>query len=187
MVWDPSSTDVLRSMADALRDHDFLPSLVSRWSQESSQNIASPELRVDNVTYMKSLGGSAQLAGEHMADQSQPRCFKMNSWNSCFPLWSRCLRTRTASSNVPVLRCSLVSYEARYRLFDRRYPLNCPIGSKHWPKQWRDQLWGWFMSNVQALHNNIRPDTLSFWDAAFNVSCCMFSASVLTDVWCRNY
>lgn len=56
LVWDPSSTDVLRAMVDALRESDFLPNLVSRWSQESSQNIASPELRVDNVTYMKSLG-----------------------------------------------------------------------------------------------------------------------------------
>lgn len=58
LVWDPSCTDVLQGMADALRESDFLPNLVSRWSQESSQNIASPELRVDNVTYMKSLGMS---------------------------------------------------------------------------------------------------------------------------------
>ena len=59
LVWDSSSNDVMRSMADALHETGFLPSLVSRWSQESSQNIASPELRVDNVTYMKSLGASA--------------------------------------------------------------------------------------------------------------------------------
>ena len=51
-----------------------------------------------------------------------------------------------------------------------RIVLKRHAGSKHWSKQWRDQLWGWFMSNVQSIHNSIRPDTLSFWDAAFNVS-----------------
>ena len=69
LIWDPSSTNALRSMADALREGDFLPNLVSRWSQESSQNIASPELRVDNVTYMKSLGTSVQFIRRYMAHQ----------------------------------------------------------------------------------------------------------------------
>ncbi|KAH9937428.1 ARM repeat-containing protein [Fomitopsis serialis] len=134
--WDTSSIAALQSMKDALRESDFVTNLVSRWSQESSKNIGSPELRVDNVTYMKSL---AKMFQHELLELILPAIEPMLKDADRFK------QRAGAEMLIGLLR-----------------------GSKHWPKQWRDQLWGWFMSQIQAIHNSIRPDTLSFWDAAFN-------------------
>ncbi|KAI0728586.1 ARM repeat-containing protein [Fomitopsis betulina] len=136
LVWDPSSTDVLRAMVDALRESDFLPNLVSRWSQESSQNIASPELRVDNVTYMKSL--------------------------------AKMLQQEFRELMLPTVELLLKDADRFKQRAGTEMLIGLLRGSKHWPQQCRDQIWSWFMSNVQSIQNSIRPDTLSFWDAAFN-------------------
>ncbi|TFY56124.1 hypothetical protein EVJ58_g7830 [Rhodofomes roseus] len=135
-LWDTSSIPALQSMKAALSESEFVPSLISRWSQESSKNIASPDLRMDNVTYMKSL---AKIFQHELLELILPAIEPLLKDSDRFK------QRAGAEMVIGLLR-----------------------GSKHWPKQWRDQLWGWFMAQIQAIHNSIRPDTLSFWDAAFN-------------------
>ncbi|KAI0343973.1 ARM repeat-containing protein [Trametopsis cervina] len=41
-------------------------------------------------------------------------------------------------------------------------------GSKHWPQKDYEALWAWFMSRLENLYSQIKPDTLSFWEGVFN-------------------
>ena len=42
-------------------------------------------------------------------------------------------------------------------------------GSKHWPQEYYIKLWDWFMSRLKSIYNQIKPDTLNFWEGVFNV------------------
>ncbi|SRR6266478_1191917 len=44
------------------------------------------------------------------------------------------------------------------------------IGAKNWPKQRFDQLWSWIISHLDRVYTSIKPDTIGFWEATFNVS-----------------
>jgi len=43
-------------------------------------------------------------------------------------------------------------------------------GCKHWPKQHSDSLWSWTISRLDRVFNQIKPDTLGFWESVFSVN-----------------
>ncbi len=43
------------------------------------------------------------------------------------------------------------------------------IGSKHWPRQHAEILWTWALPLLQSVYAHLKPDTLGFWEDAFNV------------------
>ena len=62
-------------------------------------------------------------------------------------------------------------------LVDRNLP-----GSKHWPRNAHDRLWQWTISRLGTIYNQIKPDTLSFWEGLFNVSA-FFTWFTVTDTF----
>ena len=47
---------VLRAMSEVMDQDNFFTVLALLWGQESMKNSATPELRAENVTFMKSIG-----------------------------------------------------------------------------------------------------------------------------------
>ncbi|OBZ79732.1 Proteasome activator complex subunit 4A [Grifola frondosa] len=41
-------------------------------------------------------------------------------------------------------------------------------GSKHWPKQWSDQLWQWIAVHLDHIYALMKPDTVIFWESLFS-------------------
>ena len=52
---------VLRAMSEVMDQDNFFTVLALLWGQESMKNSATPELRAENVTFMKSIGASIEL------------------------------------------------------------------------------------------------------------------------------
>ena len=42
-------------------------------------------------------------------------------------------------------------------------------GSKHWPQQHADELQLWTIAHLPAIYNQLKPDTINFWEEVFNV------------------
>ncbi|KAL6304169.1 ARM repeat-containing protein [Sparassis latifolia] len=53
--WESTSTPALDAMKSAMQEDDFFTTLASLWGQESAKIGGSPEMRTDNVTFVKSL------------------------------------------------------------------------------------------------------------------------------------
>ncbi|KAH9947705.1 ARM repeat-containing protein [Amylocystis lapponica] len=54
-TWESSSQPALRAMSSILQEEKFFSDLVGLWGQESSRNQVTPELRPDNVNFIKTL------------------------------------------------------------------------------------------------------------------------------------
>jgi proteasome activator subunit 4 len=62
LQWEDESRPALEAMSQVMAEAEFFATLTQLWSQESSRNGGSTEIRGDNVTFMKSLS-------------EQPTCF----------------------------------------------------------------------------------------------------------------
>lgn len=43
------------------------------------------------------------------------------------------------------------------------------IGSKHWPKQTREELWSWLTPRFNVIFTQAKPDTVSYWTSFLEV------------------
>ncbi len=55
-TWEEASVPVLSAMSEVMDQDNFFTVLALLWGQESMKNSATPELRAENVTFMKSIG-----------------------------------------------------------------------------------------------------------------------------------
>ncbi|EJF66455.1 ARM repeat-containing protein [Dichomitus squalens LYAD-421 SS1] len=53
--WEEASIPTLRAMSEVMDQNNFFTVLALLWGQESMKNSATPELRAENVTFMKSI------------------------------------------------------------------------------------------------------------------------------------
>ncbi|PCH33382.1 hypothetical protein WOLCODRAFT_21973 [Wolfiporia cocos MD-104 SS10] len=61
--WETSSQPALTAMAELLKQSDFIPKLILLWSQESGKKDSTPDLRADNIVFMKSLAKTFEHEG----------------------------------------------------------------------------------------------------------------------------
>ena len=54
--WEEASRPILRAMSEVMDQDNFFTVLALLWGQESMKNSANPELRGENVTFMKTIG-----------------------------------------------------------------------------------------------------------------------------------
>lgn len=59
--WEPESKEALDAIGEVITKADYFEKLMSLWGQESSRNMTSPDLRADNVTFIKSIGNNLGL------------------------------------------------------------------------------------------------------------------------------
>lgn len=59
--WEEASVPVLSAMSKVMDESNFFTVLALLWGQESMKNSTTPELRAENVTFMKSIGASIEL------------------------------------------------------------------------------------------------------------------------------
>ena len=43
-------------------------------------------------------------------------------------------------------------------------------GSKHWKAEPQERLWKWFMTHLQAIFVQLKPDTIPLWESLVLVS-----------------
>ena len=60
-AWEAASQPILQAMSEVMSRDNFFTVLALLWGQESMKNSTTPELRAENVTFMKSLGMSIVL------------------------------------------------------------------------------------------------------------------------------
>lgn len=54
--WEEVSRPILRAMSEVMNQDNFFTVLALLWGQESMKNTTTPELRAENVTFIKSIG-----------------------------------------------------------------------------------------------------------------------------------
>ena len=54
--WEEPSRPILQAMSQVMDQDNFFTVLALLWGQESMKNTTNPELRAENVTFMKSIG-----------------------------------------------------------------------------------------------------------------------------------
>lgn len=54
--WEEASRPILSAMSEVMDQDNFFTVLALLWGQESMKNSTTPELRAENVTFMKSIG-----------------------------------------------------------------------------------------------------------------------------------
>lgn len=59
--WESESKEALDAIGEVIAEADYFEKLMALWGQESSRNMTSPELRVDNVAFIKSIGNNLGL------------------------------------------------------------------------------------------------------------------------------
>ncbi len=59
--WESESKMALEAIREVIEEGDYFEKLMVLWGQESSRNMSSPELRTDNVAFIKSIGNSLGL------------------------------------------------------------------------------------------------------------------------------
>lgn len=59
--WEAESKAALDAIGEVITKADYFEKLMSLWGQESSRNMTSPEMRVDNVAFIKSIGNNLGL------------------------------------------------------------------------------------------------------------------------------
>lgn len=55
-IWEEPSRPILQAMSEVMNKDNFFTALALLWGQESMKNSTTPELRAENVTFMKSIG-----------------------------------------------------------------------------------------------------------------------------------
>jgi proteasome activator subunit 4 len=61
--WESESKEALDAVREVIAEADYFEKLMVLWGQESSRNMTSPELRADNVTFIKSIAKMSQGVG----------------------------------------------------------------------------------------------------------------------------
>jgi proteasome activator subunit 4 len=56
ITWESSSKSALDAIGEVVAQHEYFEKLMALWGQESSRNVTSPELRSDNVAFIKTIG-----------------------------------------------------------------------------------------------------------------------------------
>ena len=59
--WESGSKEALDAIGEVIAEADYFEKLMVLWGQESSRNMTSPELRADNVVFIKSIGNNFGL------------------------------------------------------------------------------------------------------------------------------
>lgn len=55
-TWEAASVPIITAMSEVMDQDNFFTVLALLWGQESMKNNTTPELRAENVTFMKSIG-----------------------------------------------------------------------------------------------------------------------------------
>ncbi|KAH9964279.1 hypothetical protein BC827DRAFT_1190239 [Russula dissimulans] len=63
ITWEPASLMVLKTINEVVAQAEYFDKLMVLWGQESSRNVASPDLRTDNVAFIKTIAKMSQGAG----------------------------------------------------------------------------------------------------------------------------
>ncbi|KAF8274047.1 hypothetical protein EI94DRAFT_1714621 [Lactarius quietus] len=61
--WESESKEALDAVGEVIAEADYFEKLMALWGQESSRNMTSPELRPDNVAFIKSIAKMSQGVG----------------------------------------------------------------------------------------------------------------------------
>ncbi|KAH9081608.1 hypothetical protein EDB83DRAFT_2512470 [Lactarius deliciosus] len=61
--WESESKEALDAIGEVIAEADYFEKLMVLWGQESSRNMTSPELRTDNVAFIKSIAKMSQGVG----------------------------------------------------------------------------------------------------------------------------
>jgi proteasome activator subunit 4 len=56
ITWESSSKSALEAIQEVVFQSKYFEKLMALWGQESSRNVTSPELRTDNVAFIKTIG-----------------------------------------------------------------------------------------------------------------------------------
>ena len=67
--WEEVSVPVLSAMSKVMDEGNFFTVLALLWGQESMKNSTTPELRAENVTFMKSIGAWIELDPAAITEQ----------------------------------------------------------------------------------------------------------------------
>ena len=59
--WESESKEALDAIGEVITQADYFEKLMVLWGQESSRNMSSPELRADNVVFIKSIGNNLEF------------------------------------------------------------------------------------------------------------------------------
>jgi proteasome activator subunit 4 len=63
ILWESESKEALDAIGEVIAEADYFEKLMVLWGQESSRNTTSPELRADNVVFIKSIAKMSQGVG----------------------------------------------------------------------------------------------------------------------------
>jgi proteasome activator subunit 4 len=61
ITWEPASRVALDAIGEVVSQAEYFDKLMALWGQESSRNTTTPDLRTDNVAFIKSIGNKFQL------------------------------------------------------------------------------------------------------------------------------
>lgn len=87
--WEQASRPALDAMSAILKEGNYFNKLALLWGQESTRNNSTPELRADNIVFMKSLGTSpGSLAERHLLMDEQPRLSSIDLLKLSSPLFN---------------------------------------------------------------------------------------------------
>lgn len=64
-AWEEASRPILQAMSEVMDKDNFFTVLALLWGQESMKNSTTPELRAENVTFMKSIGRQLRSGLDH--------------------------------------------------------------------------------------------------------------------------
>ncbi|THH18097.1 hypothetical protein EW146_g2829 [Bondarzewia mesenterica] len=134
--WDPACQPALQAIGAVMRQDNYFTDLTMLWGQESSRNASNPEVRLNNIVFVKMIAKMFQGAEfDKILSVIEPLLWEVDRFKQ--------------RAGVEVL-------------------MGLSRGSKHWPKQLSDQLWRWIMSRFDRIFAQIKPDTISFWEAFVN-------------------
>jgi hypothetical protein len=61
ITWEPASKMALEAIGEVIAQAEYFEKLMALWGQESSRNVTSPDLRTDNVAFIKTIGNKYRL------------------------------------------------------------------------------------------------------------------------------
>lgn len=162
IVWEKASEAALHSVEEIISQVSYFADLATLWAQESNNRLGSTadlELRTENVLYIKAIGEDNGLIFETLPLNSAQYSMIAKTFEdrhlqdiltAVEPLWSdsdRYKQRAAAEFIAGLLR-----------------------GSKHWPTSASDRLWAWFTERLPSIFNQMKPDTVGFWETLFSVS-----------------
>jgi proteasome activator subunit 4 len=164
----------------------YYTQLAALWSQETSKTSSTPHLNAENVMFMITLGSSSSLSFHgFLADNTAAKLFDGEDLHQILsalePLVTDAdkFKQAAAAEILTGLLRGMSGIPFNFVVFTPHVHLL--TGSKHWPKQTREELWSWLTPRFDVILTQAKPDTVAYWTSFLEVKCSAVISSNIID------